>query len=296
MENITEGKEIMDFANLPAKDKIYYQDESAVVYCADNREILPLFPDKAFDLVLTSPPYDNLREYEGLDWDFETTATGLVKVIKEGGAIVWVVGDSTINGSETGSSFRQALYFKDLGLNLGDTMIYRKGGQGATGSNNFYWQDFEYMFVFTKGDIRTFNPILDRKNVGDIKTSLGAQGHRYASGEVKEQRLIKRQEYGKRFNVWEYHESGTRINHPAVFPIKLAFDHISSWSNPNDLVCDIFLGSGTTAVAAKILGRKCVGIEISEKYCEIAKRRLAQSVMTLEIDTKTIADKQRTML
>ena len=121
-------------------------------------------PDKSIDMILTSPPYDNLRTYNGYTFDFEGIAKELYRVTKDGGVVVWVVGDATIKGSETGTSFKQALYFKEIGFNLHDTMIWIKTGQGAVGSMYSYWQNFEYMFVFSKGKLKTFNPICDREN------------------------------------------------------------------------------------------------------------------------------------
>jgi site-specific DNA-methyltransferase (adenine-specific) len=280
-----------DFANLPAKDKIYYQDESVVIYCADNREILPLFPDKSFDLVLTSPPYDNLRDYKGLDWDFETTANNLPRVLTTGGIAVWIVGDAVIDGSETGTSFKQALYFKDLGLKLHDTMIYVKDAIPAP-QNTRYNQMFEFMFIFSNGKPNSFNPIKVKSK--GYKPSASSS-KRFPDGHTELLKGKQGAEYRTDGNVWFYPvgymksaKSDYIFEHPAIFPEALAFDHISSWSNPSDLVLDPFLGSGTTAVAAKILGRKCVGIEISEKYCEIAARRCSQSVMQLDIPKEAV--------
>ena len=235
-------------------------------------------PDGFVDLTVTSPPYDNLRTYNGYSFDFDAVAKELYRVTKQGGVVVWIVGDATIKGSETGTSFKQALYFKECGFNLHDTMIYSKGGQGATGSNKAYWQDFEYMFVFSKGNISTFNPIEDRPNKTKPSERIEVQGHRHATGETKGKRLIKRKEFGRRFNIWQYHESGTRINHPAVFPENLASDHILSWSNPGDLVFDPFMGSGTTAKMAILNKRNWIGSEISKEYCEIAEKRINESL------------------
>ena len=93
----------------------------------DCLEIMPTLADKSVDLTVTSPPYDNLRTYNGnSQFDFEGIAKELFRVTKDGGVVVWVVGDANINGSETGTSFRQALYFKEIGFNLHDTMIYQK--------------------------------------------------------------------------------------------------------------------------------------------------------------------------
>ncbi len=235
---------------------------------------MKLLDDCSVDLTVTSPPYDNLRSYKGFEFDFESVAKELYRVTKQGGVVVWIVGDATVKGSETGTSFKQALYFKEIGFNLHDTMIYSKGGQGATGSVHGYWQDFEYMFVFVKDKIKTFNPIEDRRNKVKPRKKEESQGHRFRDGNVKGKRIIERKEFGRRFNIWTYHESGTRTNHPAVFPEQLANDHIISWSNPNDIILDPFMGSGTTAKMAKANNRNYIGFELSEEYCQIAEQRL----------------------
>jgi len=266
--------------------KPYYDEGGITIYHGDCRDILPDLPK--VDLVLTSPPYDDLREYKGYEWDFETTARGLIKVLSDGGVIVWVVGDSTVDGSETGSSFRQALRFKELGLNLHDTMIWNKGSF-AFPSTDRYHQIFEYMFVFSNGKPLALNLIHDRKNL--YKRMGGISGrNKDGSRRIKGNSGKKQDEYGQRFNIWEYSIGGGHIassklahQHPAIFPEQLAQDHIISWSNPDDLILDPFLGSGTTAVCAKKLGRKCIGIEIEERYAEIAAKRLSQSVMRLEV-------------
>ena len=252
------------------------------LYHGDCLDIMPIkIPDNHIDLTVTSPPYDNLRTYNNsLEWGehiWKPIIQELYRITKSGGVVVWVVGDATIKGSETGTSFKQALYFKEVGFNLHDTMIYTKGGQGATGSTLAYWQDFEYMFVFTKGKINTFNPIEDRKNKTKPREKEESQGHRFINGETKGKRIIKRKEFGRRFNVWKYHESGTRINHPAVFPEQLANDHIISWSNEGDIVFDPFMGSGTTGKMAVLNNRNFIGIEKVEKYFEIAKNRIEQA-------------------
>jgi len=244
------------------------------IYNMDCVQGMKLLDDCSVDLTVTSPPYDNLRSYKGFEFDFESVAKELYRVTKQGGVVVWIVGDATVKGSETGTSFKQALYFKEIGFNLHDTMIYSKGGQGATGSVHGYWQDFEYMFVFVKDKIKTFNPIEDRRNKVKPRKKEESQGHRFRDGNVKGKRIIERKEFGRRFNIWTYHESGTRTNHPAVFPEQLANDHIISWSNPNDIILDPFMGSGTTAKMAKANNRNYIGFELSEEYCQIAEQRL----------------------
>ena len=228
------------------------------------------------DLTVTSPPYDNLRTYNGNNdlWN-ENVWKGIIerlyKITNNGGVVVWVVGDATIKGSETGTSFKQALYFKEVGFNLHDTMIYQKSNF-SNPSNNRYHQIFEYMFVFSKGKIKTFNSIKDRKNkiVGNRKTSPS----RKPSGEMIYTNKIKNVKmYGQRYNVWVI--TTQNINgHPAPFPEKLANDHIVSWSNEGDIVFDPMMGSGTTGVACKNLNRNFIGIELDENYFNIAKKRI----------------------
>lgn len=238
-------------------------------------------------MVLTSPPYDNLRDYNDYNFDFEKIAKELFRILKEGGVCVWVVGDQTIKGNETGTSFKQALFFKEIGFNLFDTMIYAKKPRGAVGNNNAYWQTFEYMFVFSKGSPKTINLIKDRKNLSARKGDRGTK--RLKDGTLKNISRSGYSQYGRRTNIWEYivgkgHSSRDNISfqHPAIFPEKLAYDHIYSWSNEGDIILDPFVGSGTTLVAAESLNRKWIGIDISKEYCEIAKKRLENFKLTLK--------------
>lgn len=233
------------------------------------------------DLVVTSPPYDNMRMYGGHGFeDFEMIAKSLYRILKSGGVIVWVVGDETINGNETGTSFRQALYFKDeVGFNLFDTMIYLKPPRGAVGNNQTYWQSFEYMFVLSKGKPKTINLIRDRINKEERNGDSGTK--RLVNGNLKQMWRGGYAKQGRRLNVWQYrigkgHSTGDKIahKHPAIFPEKLANDHIISWTNEGDIVYDPFLGSGTTAKMCLLNNRKYIGSEINEQYCKIAKQRL----------------------
>ncbi len=253
-----------------------------VLHNDDCLKVLPTISNDSIDLTVTSPPYDNIRSYnDNIDkWGqavWEGVIEELYRVTKKGGVVVWVVGDATIKGNETGTSFKQALHFKGVGFNLHDTMIYSKGGRGAMGSNMSYWQDFEYMLVFSKGRLSTWNPIEDRKNKTRPRKGMEAQGHRFRDGRKKGNRVVERKEYGKRFNIWQYHESGTRIDHPAVFPQELANDHIVSWSNEGDVVLDPFMGSGTTGISAEIRGRSFVGIELDLDYFKISEKRIQEA-------------------
>lgn len=244
----------------------------------DNIVGLRGLPDGCVDLTVTSPPYDNLRNYNGFSWDAEGVITELYRVTKQGGVVVWVVNDATVNGSETGSSFKQALYFKECGFNLHDTMIWRKTSAAYPDKVRYYAQ-FEYMFIFTKGRPKTVHLIEDRPNKHAHTKIKSTERERdgtvhVSSGSIKG-RLVK--DIGVRFNVWEVaEEKANRTGHPAVFPVSLVCDHISSWSNPGDVVLDPFMGSGTTAVACIKTGRNYIGFEIDAGYCEIANHRIAE--------------------
>jgi site-specific DNA-methyltransferase (adenine-specific) len=256
------------------------------IYNMDNIEGMRLLDDNCIDLTVTSPPYDNLRKYKGFEWDFEGVANELHRVTKEGGVVVWVVGDATINGSETGNSFRQALYFKEIGFNLHDTMIYIKNGGLNSGSLNAYQQKFEYMFVLSKGKPKTINLIKDRPNkyVEDrIKRK------KMKDGTYKEQHF-KTEPFGTRYNYWIYDTGSGKstkdkiaFKHPAIFPEALAQDHILSWSNEGDTVLDPFMGSGTTAKMAKLNNRNYIGFELSEEYCKIAEQRIENATQQLTL-------------
>lgn len=248
--------------------------------CGDCALLMAELPADSIDLTVTSPPYDNLRKYNGYVFDFEAIARQLYRVTKQGGVVVWVVGDATINGSETGTSFRQALYFKECGFNLHDTMIYKKPGGGAVGSVNAYWQAFEYMFVLAKGKPATINLLKDKKNgrVGALATSGKKSIERGTRLQPIGGKVV--QEYGYRENVWEIlpgNNGDDATDHPAPFPEALARDHILSWSNPGDTVLDPMCGSGTTGKMAVKLQRNFIGYDISAEYIEISRKRIADA-------------------
>ena len=248
------------------------------IYNMDCLEGLKQMEDECIDLTITSPPYDNLRKYNGYSFNFESIAKELYRVTKNGGVVVWIVSDKTYKGSETLTSFKQALFFKEIGFNVLDTMIWKKPTFTDTGSLKVrYGNVFEYMFVFTKGKCKTFNPIKDRRN-----KYAGTQKHgtvRQIDGSVKDisSKGKKIAEFGQRFNVWEITpEKNNKTRHPAVFPEQLVHDHIISWSNEGDIVMDIFMGSGTTAKVCKLTNRNYIGFEISNEYCQIAEERLSK--------------------
>lgn len=227
------------------------------------------------DLVITSPPYDSLRNYNNSStWNFEIfkeIAQLLYDITADGGIVVWIVGDATINGSETGTSFRQALYFMECGFKLHDTMLFEKNSSSfpAKRTGNRYTQIFEYMFVFSKGKPKTAHLICDKENKWKNFTNWGKNTIYNKDGELIPTNNIKPvPEFSPRNNIWKY-TVGFNINegkHPAVFPYQLAEDHILTWSNEGDLVFDPFTGSGTTASAALCNNRKFIGSEIDKTY------------------------------
>jgi len=250
------------------------------IYNENCLDTMARMEDNFIDLTVTSPPYDNLRTYNGYSFDFESIAKELFRVTKDGGVVVWVVGDATVKGSETGTSFKQALYFKEIGFNIHDTMIYQKNNFSSPSSNRYH-QIFEYMFIFSKGKPKTFNPLKDRKNIyGGSVGSWGKNTVRQKDGSMKENTKKVISEYGQRYNVWVYktskngQEDEIAYKHPAIFPSKLVNDHIISWSNEGDLIYDCFMGSGTTAKMAILNNRNYIGSEMSTEYCEIIKQRL----------------------
>jgi len=264
----------------------YYECENGVLYCENCLDTMGGMEDNSVDLTVTSPPYDGLRDYNGYSFDFESIARELFRVTVIGGVVVWVVGDATVNGSESGTSFRQALYFKEIGFNLHDTMIWRKSG--IPRNCNRYEPEFEYMFILSIGAPNVFNPIKTRKLYKDNRSTK--QAGRFKDGSIKIG-FAKQTNTKVMGNVWNIPVGGglttkdkIAYKHPAIFPDKLAQDHILSWSNEGDTVYDPFMGSGTTARMACHNNRRFIGSELSAEYCEIAKQRMESERSQLTID------------
>ena len=249
------------------------------IIVGDCTEVMKTIPDSSIDMCITSPPYDNLRVYKGYVFPFEEIAKQLYRIIKNGGVVVWVVGDATVKGSETGTSFKQALKFMETGFNLHDTMIFRKKNPIPQIYRKRYNNEFEYMFVFSKGNVQTHNPImipclhagLELKGTTYKNFSVGMQKRGKLANPVKGEKI--------KGNIWEYVVGKNIIDqeakkHPAPFPYALAKDHIISWTNEGDTVLDPMCGSGTSIVAASDLKRNFIGIDISEEYCKLAQERL----------------------
>ena len=248
----------------------------ATLYCGDCLNEMKMIKDRSVNLTVTSPPYDNLRSYKGNNelWGehvWKAVLTDLYRVTKDGGVVVWVVGDATIKGSETGISFKQALYAKECGFNLHDTMIYEKASQPRQNGVR-YEQQFEFMFVFSKDQIKIKNPIrIPSKYAGKkVKRTCRDGG----KDELTQSTSIVSKDKVKG-NIWFYGSKENKTDHPAIFPYQLTHDHIVSWSNEDDMVLDPFMGSGTTGIACAKLGRKFIGIEIEPEYFDIACERIS---------------------
>lgn len=252
-------------------------------------KVMSTMEDSSIDLTVTSPPYDNLRSYDGYDFPAKDIISHLFRITKEGGVVVWVISDATIGGSETGTSFKQAMMFMDAGFRLHDTMIFRKRNPIPQIYRKRYNNEFEYMFVFSKGNVSTHNPIMvDCLHAG---LELGSTTYKnYSRNDQKRKKLANPVKNKKiKGNIWEYvvgknKEDQEAKGHPAPFPCKLAEDHILSWSNEGDIVFDPMCGSGTTCKVAQENGRKFIGIEISERFADLARKRISRLIETQEAE------------
>lgn len=266
--------------------------EKNQIYLEDNLETLSKMSDDYYDMVITSPPYDDIRKYNGFSFDIDTLVPELYRTTKKGGVVVWVVNDQVIKGSESGTSFRQALKFMDAGFLLHDTMIYEKNSSSypASAKSNRYTQIFEYMFVFSKGKPKTSNLICDKPNKWAGHTNWGKNTKRIGENEqlVEVGNIKPVPDFSPRNNIWRYVNGGGFASkdkiahkHPAIFPEELVKDHLLTWTKEGELVYDPFIGSGTVAKMCILLGRDYIGSEISKEYVDICNERI-------EITTKTL--------
>lgn len=262
--------------------------ENVKLWLGDCVDVMKHIPDGSIDLTVTSPPYDNLRTYNGNieQWNFEkfkAVADELYRVTAKGGVVVWVVGDQMKSGGKSLTSFKQALCFQEIGFKVFDIIIYEKAGT-APPHKNRYFNAFEYMFVLSKGTPKTINLLRDKPNKWAGCKTFGNVTRREQDGTLTNKGRKTIAELGVRTNIWRYvngkgYAASNPIahQHPAIFPEKLAIDHIKSWSNPGDIVFDPFMGSGTTGVACINTGRKFIGIEIDEGYFDISVRRIEEA-------------------
>ena len=254
------------------------------IICGNCADVMAGMPADMIDLTITSPPYDDMRTYNGYKFDYKSIISQLYRITKPGGVCVWVVSDQTKNGNESGTSFRQALTFQAAGWNLYHTMIYQKGRNQIGAESKAYFKNFEYMFIFSKGKPKTYNALTDVKNTRPgIDRRKG--GHiRNADGTMRPRgKVMCIGEHGKRGRIWYYatgRGNSTKdtmaFEHPAIMPEKLAADHITTWSNPGDLILDPMCGSGTVLKMARAMNRHSIGIDMSYEYCQLARRRITE--------------------
>lgn len=267
---------------------LIYSNNNVDLWNEDCLDFLARQSDNSLKFTLTSPPYDNIRNYNGYSFPFEEIAKELWRCTKSGGVIAWNVADATINGSETGTSMRQALYFMSLGFRLHDTMIYAKNNpMPSSSSSKRYHQAWEYIFILSKDTPDTFNPKMVKAKYGNLEANMKYRG---VDG-APEYKKTKRNEFTRVRNIFEYsigggHSTKDKIayKHPAIMPEMLAYDMINTWTDAGDIVFDPFTGSGTTAKMARSLDRKFIGTELSKEYCDIFEQRLCDFEKTISLE------------
>jgi site-specific DNA-methyltransferase (adenine-specific) len=246
------------------------------IYNIDCTEGMKQLPANSIDLVVTSPPYDDLRNYNGYAFDYQSIAKELYRIMKDGGIVVWVVGDKIKDGNKSLTSFKQSLFFQEIGFNVHDVMIYQKKNTPFMRSNA-YTNCYEFMFIFSKGKPKTFNPLKTktvRSGIEKLVANKKADGiNKKVVGELNKEKTL--------INIWDYAvglggstNDKIAFEHTAIFPEKLAQDHILSWSNEGDIIFDPMSGSGTTCKMAKLNNRNFIGMEISEEYTNLSLKRL----------------------
>lgn len=275
---------------------LYYSNNNINIHNDDCLNYLKSLPDNSIKFTLTSPPYDDIRDYNGYSFPFEDIAKELWRTTRVGGVIAWNVADATVKGSETGTSMRQALYFMSLGFRLHDTMIYAKKNPMPAGvSSKRYHQAWEYIFILSKDTPETFNPIMVKAKFGHLGANMK---HRGKDGELNYKKT-KRNEFTKVRNILEYSIGGghstkdkVAFGHPALMPEQLAHDMIVTWTNEEDEVFDPFTGAGTTAKMCLLTNRKFHGTELSLEYCDIIKQRLELPPSTRIVNTLDLFDEE----
>jgi site-specific DNA-methyltransferase (adenine-specific) len=252
------------------------------IICGDAVEELKKIPNNSIDILVTSPPYDGIRKYNGFNYDLHATGKEIYRVLKDGGVAIMVIQDQTKNFGKTLTSFRTIVDWVDnIGFKLFETVIYRKYGAEGAWWNKRFRVDHEYMPIFLKGERPQYfnkDPLkIPSKHGG--KTMTGG-GTRLTNGIRIPTRAITINPMKCRGTIWEYMTAGdgTRLKHkhPATFPDKLPYDFIQCFCPPNGVVLDPFIGSGTTALAAIELDRNYIGIDISKEYCDLARRRIKE--------------------
>ena len=258
------------------------------IICDDNVKFLSTLPENCIDMVVTSPPYDNLRDYNGFQLDLSGVGEQLFRVLKPGGIVAVIIQDSTQDGRKTLTSFRMIVNWCDtIGFGLFENCIYsRQGVEGAWWKKRFR-VDHEYIPLFIKGKRPAyFNKEelkIPSKHGG--KTMTGA-ATRNKDGTQQKSRSVYINPMKCRGTIWNYPQcgDGSKLKHlhPATFPNLLPYDLIQCFCPENGIVLDPFNGSGTTCVAAKSLNRQYIGVDCSQEYCDIAEKRIQQEFISRE--------------
>ena len=255
------------------------------IICEDNITYLKTLPDECIDFVITSPPYDELRDYNGYKLDLHGLGIELLRVLKDGAICVMVIQDSTKDFAKSLTSFRTIVDWCDnIGFRLFECNIYnRQGTEGAWWKKRFR-VDHEYMPIFLKGKRPQYfdkeNIKIPSKHGGKVMTGANIRTKNGQTGSRK----VKINPTKCPGTVMSFGntcggESKLKSKHPAVFPNMLAYDMIECFCPKDGIVIDPFNGSGTTTLAAKCLGRKYIGIDVSEEYNQIARERLETEII-----------------
>jgi site-specific DNA-methyltransferase (adenine-specific) len=249
-------------------------------YCMDCIEGMAKLPEGSVDLMVTSPPYDRIRSYTGFTCDLHETGGLVFRALKEGGIAVMVLQDQTRDFAKSMTSFRTILDWCDeIGFRLFETVIYRKhGSEGAWWKRRFR-VDHEYMPIFLKGKRPGYfdkeHLKVPSKHGGKVLTGSGNRRTDGGTNPAVKRRINPLKCRG---TVWDYLMAGDKDplkrKHPAPFPDQIPLDLIQCFCPPGGIVLDPFMGSGSTAVAAKRLDRRFIGFEISKEYCDIIDERL----------------------
>ncbi len=257
------------------------------IICGDCVEVLKSIPDNSIDLVVTSPPYDGIRKYNGFSFNLHSTGKELFRVLKDGGIIAMVIQDQTKNFGKSLTSFKTIIdWCENVGFKLFETIIYKKhGAEGAWWTKRFR-VDHEYIPIFLKGERPAYfnkEPLkIPSKHGGKTMTGCAT---RLTNGKTLKSKRVFINPMKCRGTLWDYTTcgDGTRLKHqhPATFPDKIPVDFIRCFCPKNGIVLDPFIGSGTTALAAIQLNRNYIGIDISKEYCELAKKRIREEIELL---------------
>jgi adenine-specific DNA-methyltransferase len=258
----------------------YYDDGQITIFNADCRDVLPSM--RGADLVLTSPPYNIGKEYERTtplpDYlDFQRSIIEqAAAATNDGGSVCWQVGNHVDSGEVFPLDCLLYPLFKDAGLTMRNRIVWTFG-HGLHCLRRFSGRH-ETIMWFSKG--------APHFHLDAVRIPSKYPNKRHYKGPRKGE--LSGNPLGKNpGDVWDIpnvqHNHPEKTDHPCQFPVELARRLIAALVPPGGIVIDPFMGSGTTLAAAQREGRRAIGVELSEAYCEIAVRRLSQTVLPLEI-------------